>query len=171
MPNHVLNELTFRDVDLAKKRYILALTGDPVNFDILVPTPLNLWLFSVSQKHEKTFVRNALDWSRENWGTKWNAYSHQPTEQTEDTLILRFETAWSPPYPWLAALFNTLKNRFEHAWMSEGGGEAMGIFEWPKDDNDLRFEPWKERPLTNEEHRRLHKLRYGVEEFTDDDEA
>jgi len=39
-------------------------------------------------------------WNRENWGTKWNAYSQ---EAREDGAI-KFETAWSTPYPVMEAL-------------------------------------------------------------------
>jgi len=36
------------------------------------------------------------EWSIENWGTKWNAYDHELSE--EDTVV-RFDTAWAHPYP------------------------------------------------------------------------
>lgn len=35
------------------------------------------------------------DWARENWGTKWNAYSQNDTRNTSDTIY--FQTAWSSP--------------------------------------------------------------------------
>ena len=40
-----------------------------------------------------------MDWNRQTWGTKWNAYS-----QTIEDDILRFDTAWSHPTPVIAAL-------------------------------------------------------------------
>ena len=40
-----------------------------------------------------------MDWSREHWGTKWNAYS-----QTIEDDTLRFDTAWSHPTPVIEAL-------------------------------------------------------------------
>jgi len=42
------------------------------------------------------------DWSPENWGTKWNAYS-QPNKRSQDDKVL-FQTAWSPPIPIIKAL-------------------------------------------------------------------
>jgi hypothetical protein len=39
-------------------------------------------------------------WNTANWGTKWNAYSQ---EAKEDGAI-KFETAWSTPYPVIEAL-------------------------------------------------------------------
>jgi hypothetical protein len=173
MPNHVINELIFRGVDRTRQAEILALLCSKgiaeslyqVDFQVLVPIPKNVWLFNVGQNHEKAFGRVALDWCRRHWGTKWNAYSQKPIEQSDDALILRFETAWRPPYPWLVAVFNTLKCRFEHNWMDEGGPSASGLFDWPPDENDLRHEPWKETEPTDEMKRHLHKLHWGVEEF------
>lgn len=41
-----------------------------------------------------------LDWMRQHWGTKWNAYDTVRMSETE----LRFDTAWSHPYPVILAL-------------------------------------------------------------------
>lgn len=40
-----------------------------------------------------------MDWNRQTWGTKWNAYSQTIEEDT-----LRFDTAWSHPTPVIVAL-------------------------------------------------------------------
>lgn len=43
---------------------------------------------------------NWYDWAIQNWGTKWNAYSHYVPEQHSETEIeWSFETAWSCPEP------------------------------------------------------------------------
>ena len=82
MPNHVINEVRFWDVDAAEEQRIRAMCLDVdgyVDFRILVPIPVNLWMFSHSSKHEK-LGGNALDWCTANWGTKWNAYGqHENT--------------------------------------------------------------------------------------------
>lgn len=50
------------------------------------------------------------DWANKNWGTKWNAYSAF-VEVFEESIMIEFDTAWSPPEPW----FNTLCQTFpEH---------------------------------------------------------
>lgn len=128
MPNNCINELIFRDAEKATQERIIAATCDAegqVDFQILVPIPLNIWRGNVSSEHERAFKRTGLDWARENWGTKWNAYSHHPIERTDNTVALRFETAWGPPYPWLAAVFNHLGLPFQHNWLSEGGGDGV----------------------------------------------
>lgn len=170
MPNHVINELAFRDVTTERQDNILSAVCNSeglVDFQILVPIPLNIWLGSTTSEHEKAFRSTWYNWNRENWGTKWNAYSHKPTERTEDSLFLRFETAWAPPYPWLAAVFNKTGISFEHNWLDEGAVRARtGRFFT----SDIFGPEWKEQDATDEIHRHLHKLHWGVEEFTDDDE-
>jgi len=42
---------------------------------------------------------NSNDWSKDNWGTKWNAYSVWIEVDTKDTLEVDFSTAWSAPVP------------------------------------------------------------------------
>lgn len=169
MPNHVINELVFRGVNAEQQDAIIAATCDAegkVDFEILLPPPLNIWMGSSGSAHDKAFRRTWYDWSIENWGTKWNAYSHKPTDRTSDGLILRFETAWAPPYPWLAAVMNKLELSFDHNWLDEGavrGRSGKFSMEGPFGRD------WSEVEATDEMHRHLHKLHWGVEEFTDDD--
>lgn len=172
MPNHVINEIVFRGVDAGAQEAIIAKccnSDGKVDFEGLVPTPPQVWLGDVSTKHERLGA-NALDWSRENWGTKWNAYRHKPIERTDDTLTLRFDTAWSPPYGWLVAVFNTFKISFDHNWLDEGASRGVegkwnyaGLI-----GGDLRTEPWTEIECSDEMQRHLLKLLWSVEEFTDD---
>jgi len=42
---------------------------------------------------------NSNDWSKDNWGTKWNAYDVWIEVDTKDTLEVDFSTAWSAPIP------------------------------------------------------------------------
>jgi hypothetical protein len=173
MPNHILNEMIFRGVDAAQQDAIIAkLCNDEgkVDFEKLVPTPPNIWLGSVGQKHAK-LGKNGLDWSRENWGTKWNAYSHKPTERTEDSITFIFETAWSPPYGWLVSVFNTLKIDFDHNWLDEGASRGVEGKWRTEETGKMLGDPWIEKPCEDEMQRHLHKLHWGVEEFTDDDAA
>lgn len=169
MPNHVINELIFQaDTNRqAEIRAALCGSGDKVDFRILVPCPANMWWGSANQNHEKAFGRIRLDWAKENWGTKWNAYSHHEIEATDSTIIFRFETAWRPPYPWLAAIFNTLKISFDHNWLSEGGGYGThGVFDWSKTNGSIFDEPWTEVEAKDESdplYVHLRELMYGKE--------
>lgn len=168
MPNHVVNELVWRGITDAQRAELLAniVNADGrVDFSILVPQPLNIWAGSVGVAHEKAFGDTALDWSRRNWGTKWNAYSCLPIEQTEGELRIVFETAWRPPYPWLAALLNRFKLGFQHGWHDEGCTLArVGHFEWRDDGRSCDDGPhWREDVAGDADQRRLFKLQWGVE--------
>lgn len=183
MPNHVINEVIFRNVDAERQTTILAMikneTGE-IDFGVLVPKPLNIWDGSTGSNHEKKFKRIGLDWARDNWGTKWNAYGqdqggkYQSIAQTDDTLTLTFQTAWSAPYPWLAALFNFFKLPFDHNWFDEGHSRGVcGKFDYQAYLTDLGT-AWAETDADDEMQKHLHKLLWGVEEFPDepdDDEA
>lgn len=173
MPNHVVNEIIFR-VDAEKQSAIVSKLCRPdgtVDFELLVPSPINIWPGSVAEVHEKTFPDTHLDWARKNWGTKWNAYSQKPIERTDEALILRFETAWRPPYGWLVAVFNTFKISFEHNWMSEGDSQGVcGVWNYARLD-DFGGEAWKETKAEGEMQRHLHKLQWGVEEFPDEEKT
>jgi hypothetical protein len=171
MPNHVTNELIFAGIDPAVQDAIIAKICDTkgaVDFSILIPMPINIWRGNVGQRHEKAFKLTALDWCTDQWGTKWNAYNSREIRRTEDALTITFDTAWSPPYPWLAAVFNTFERSFEHNWFDEGA-------EWSVEGRfnaaalaDILSDPWKEDRASQEVHERLHTLKYGCAAFEDE---
>jgi hypothetical protein len=174
MSNHVINEMIFRNVDEAAQARIIAATCNAegkVDFEVLVPVPLNMWWGNEGLSHERAFgSRLSMPWARANWGTKWNAYDHRPHEISGDTLTLRFETAWTPPYPWLAAVFNSLKLDFDHNWMSEGGEPGMcGKFRVGA--GDIMGDRWDEAEGDEAMQRYLHKLLWGVEKFDDEEDS
>lgn len=174
MPNNVLNELIFRNTSPLRQEAIIEKLCDAkgcVDFEILVPLPLNVWWGSVGSEHERAFKRTALDWCRGNWGTKWNAYHHYPIDRTSDAVTFKFQTAWNPPYPWLAAVMNSLKCEFEHNWLSEYDNQARTAkfdFSIMKSDRGLGMDAWSERIADDAMQRRLHLLKWGVEKFEDE---
>ena len=105
MPNHVTHKAEFfgdqNDVD-----FILSIlkteennNGEQwtrhIDFNNIVPQPKSLFLESIGKKEEeRTRGWNWYDWNRENWGTKWNAYSIE-----RDGNTITFDTAWNSPSP------------------------------------------------------------------------
>jgi len=167
MPNHIMNELAFRDVSQEQIAQIIDATmkDGKVDFSILVPVPLNVWQGSTNSEQEKAFPLNWYQWNRENWGTKWNAYDTTEPEIGSDSVTIRFETAWSPPRPWLAALFNKTGLPFQHNWLDEGAERGRtATFSI----HEHFGKTWQEVAATDEMHRHLHVLHWGVEEFSDD---
>lgn len=64
-----------------------------------------------------------LEWSQENWGTKWNAYSQK---RISDKCI-RFDTAWNPPIKVISELsLKFPKEKFCLRWASEDFGCNAG---------------------------------------------
>lgn len=101
MPNHVTNVLRVTGYehlnapDGLADEVLAALRGEqgPVDFDRIIPMP-------------KEQEENWYDWSIQNWGTKWNAYSAiagKPYDERNEALF-HFETAWAPPLPVIDAL-------------------------------------------------------------------
>lgn len=173
MPNHVTNELIFRGVEpLAQDAILAKLCNASLDVDlgILVPPPINLWRGSVGQNHERAFKRTALDWNTENWGTKWNAYITRPISRAGDALTVVFDTAWRPPYPWLAAVFNTFERTFEHNWLDEGAGWSVSAkFDADEMKRDIG-NAWHEKRAGLLVQERLHTLKWGVPHFEDEEE-
>jgi len=172
MPNHVTNEIVFHGVSSADQEAILAKIYNAegyVDFSILVPEPLNLWRGNEGSTHEKAFgERLGMVWAREHWGTKWNASRSKPAERDDGSMTVSFDTAWSPPYPWLAALFNHTQRSFEHNWLDEGAEWSVeGRFQWTPD--GVMGIRWEETRATDETQERLHILRWGVAKFEDEE--
>lgn len=66
-------------------------------------------------------------WCCDNWGTKWNAYENEISEDE-----ISFETAWSNPEPVIMKLAEKYPDaRIEHYWADEDSGHNSGdrIFE------------------------------------------
>lgn len=53
-------------------------------------------------------------WSNDNWGTKWDPKNSLIIEQDDNMVLISFDTAWSPPLPWLQKTSSVYKNlKFE----------------------------------------------------------
>lgn len=97
MPNHVTNIIN------ADKAVLDALTGEngEVDFNSVIPMPDNIFRGNLGLKERTEHgANNWYDWSVNNWGTKWNAYSIQRV----DDQTISFETAWAHPLPVIKAL-------------------------------------------------------------------
>jgi len=128
MPNHVTHKITFAADQLAA---VLARIGDGSSFDFarLIPQPAQMYHGCLSGTDEEDFTCNWLSWQRENWGTKWNAYAFTHGVNG-DLAFIKFDTAWSIPYPVIAAFNNVFPELpFEHKYFDEGHN-FWGIETW-----------------------------------------
>ena len=145
MPNHIQNEIELVDSNaydavvqtcvVEKDEFDNNLpTGEKIksfDFNALIPMPAHqpdltkpnpFWKGDVSSETEEAFgkSRTGLDWSRFNWGTKWNAYR---LELLPDHHIIRFQTAWSCPDP----IVKAFRGRFpDVTWTWKYADEDIG---------------------------------------------
>lgn len=169
MPNHVINEVILHNKKLADvQKYLLDQEGN-LSFATLLPLPLNYWAGDVGLNHEEAFPGTHLKAARTLWGSKWDAYGNPTVKEDDIGIIIQFQSAWSHPRGWVCALFNTLKCPVTASWLSEGGVAAhIERYEWTSE-QFLGGPKWEDEKLVDgcPEHRRLHKLLWGVEEFSE----
>ena len=66
------------------------------------------------------------DWRNQNWGTKWDCYDVEVTDDDPDCLEIQFNTAWAPP----EAICNEIREQYPDVSVSwfydEPGCEPAG---------------------------------------------
>ena len=76
------------------------------------------------------------DWRLQNWGTKWDVYNATCDRMDENTLVLSFDTAWSPPIAVFDKLvemgFEVSARYLDEGWMYIG--EYIDGNDWTTDD-------------------------------------
>jgi len=103
MPNWCANKLTVtgsvEDVQAFKEKAVgqSPWSNDEeqsvFNFHSLVPLPVQVLTGGYNEA--------AYHWELANWGCKWGACQAVIADEWETSLIYAFETAWSPPIPFL----------------------------------------------------------------------
>lgn len=173
MPNHILNELSI-SAPLSTVAPLVLNDEGCIDFEVLLPLPLNFWNGHVGAEHKKVFPGDGMSWSVANWGTKWNAYGldaeaehYQPVTENGGRTVLTFKTAWSPPMGWVVALFNKLRLSMDLTSLDEGSDHAVNDrFAW-----NVGMGPWEDGPQWNrtqapaDETERLRCLYWGTEEW------
>jgi len=111
-------------------------------WNIIKPEDLETYQLQKDPNHDDTIIdfqgNNWYDWNVRNWGTKWDVSVRdgeeypetELTNEAEDMLGYRFNTAWSPPLPAIAHLSTlypeltfTLSYEEETGW----GGEVLFV--------------------------------------------
>lgn len=142
MPNHVTNKIEFYGEKQNIDKILNIINGEDtcIDFEKIIPMPENIFRGNLGQaEREKYGTNNWYDWSRYNWGTKWNAYSSYIDKET-NTII--FDTAWSAPMPIfdaLAKLCYEYKVSFSGKWADEDMGCNVGVFESDCDSDEYWF--------------------------------
>jgi hypothetical protein len=161
VPNHIANRITFA-AEKADEVFAAVIRDGDFDFETLVPSPPNMYHGDLSASDESDFQVNWNNWSRENWGTKWNAYQGKHGIENGEAFIY-FQTAWAPPWPVMAAFCNRFKIAFVHRYFDEGEN-FWGIDTWgPSKWADNRIQRVEKR-YKREEDRRTLALLYWDEE-------
>lgn len=134
MPNHVTHKLTFAE-DKAAEIFAACCPSGRFDFNTLIPQPLQMYRGDLSAEDDEDFKCSWSTWNRENWGTKWNAYDCK-SEVLDGKAVITFDTAWSVPYPVMAAFANKFGVPFEHRYFDEGHN-FWGIEEWKGEDGHV----------------------------------
>lgn len=160
MPNHVTNKVRIEGPSelLAEIRDFVngvdstdgSSKEEPFCFDKIVPMPKHIFRGNLGEKERKEHGKdNWYDWSRENWGTKWGAYSHEEVVEEDDTIIFQFDTAWSLPEP----IYIALSEKYPSVYITvevidEGWGFAGTVF---YHNGEMIDEDWLECDANNDD--------------------
>lgn len=138
MPNHITNivQIKSRYKDAEQSDYEkqhkklndlykrLHTEESDFDFNAIKPQPEGIFRGNLSAEDEKNHPLNWYSWNTENWGTKWNSYEVKYLNRSYDDdtevydILVKFETAWSPPLPVLEELAKEFEVEF--TWMDEG---------------------------------------------------
>lgn len=115
MPNHVENYLKIASNKGSVMPVLDFIAGGngPIDFNNIIPYPEKYRAAdeasATAQKERPTeyetwpddgYNHGGYEWCVENWYTKWNAYNISIVENKyNDTVVIRFNTAWRPPVP------------------------------------------------------------------------
>ena len=69
------------------------------------------------------------EWCIKNWGTKWSSDSTR-IDDSEDDIVIDFDTAWSPPIPVLVALSKKYPNNVFHFECEEESDMETAVCEF-----------------------------------------
>ena len=92
MPNWCWNRVAVSgsEEDMKKLKEHVSSEESEFDFDKIIPMPKDI-------NRRRSYRR--YDWSRENWGTKWNSSDVSVKSMSDTDAVYTFLTAWSPPEP------------------------------------------------------------------------
>ena len=98
MPNHTDNRviLSHDDSHQIDMIYNIMNTGNTSLCQTLIPMPQEL---EDTEGFDENGASGWYAWRLKNWGTKWDIYSASCERMDANTLVMSFDTAWSPPIP------------------------------------------------------------------------
>ncbi|MCX6255112.1 MAG: hypothetical protein NTV31_11630 [Bacteroidia bacterium] len=103
MPNHVTNRLEIYCEDEKTMGKIKMMIFDEDENKNIIYTMRKMLPLPAKFSDTQGYNDYGYDWSRAIWGTKWDVYDAS-YEESGNTLILHYDTAWSPNSHWVEFL-------------------------------------------------------------------
>lgn len=152
MPNHCTNNLIVTGNKDDVQTFTNSITTSPNKKD---GEPFSLLGHFIPQPAD--IGEGWYQWAYENWGVKWEEYDRWIVSTTDNSLHIRFDTAWAPPRVGLEIISTMFKNlTFALTYEEEGWGFAGVVRykngtllqdwaldkmpEWNEDDEDAYYE-------------------------------
>lgn len=133
MPNYVTNIIRFQGSAEQVEMMRAAVQDDKygrngIDFNKIIPMPKDLYMGDLgTAERERYGAHNWYDWSRANWGTKWNAFRFDdaPDDYMPDRIV--FITANGAPHPVLQKLSELYPDiTMHHQWADDDIGVNCG---------------------------------------------
>ena len=133
MPNYVTNIVHFQG-DAERIASMRAAVQDDqyglygIDFSKIIPMPGNLYMGPIGPTERQLYGKNNwYDWSRANWGTKWNAFRFADDPDSYSPSQIRFITANGAPHPVLQKLSEMYPDiTMRHQWADDDVGMNCG---------------------------------------------
>lgn len=97
-------------------KIVKVIDSDPCLFSMISNLDVNLGKQYLDNL-KKYGAENWYEWSKTNWGTKWNSGDVEVDNKKQ---TIHFTTAWSVPTPIFEQILNTIKTRFSVFYADEG---------------------------------------------------
>ena len=133
MANNVTNIIELRGTPERVQELLNTIANEEygngsISFEKIIPMPDNLYMGAVPRDGAQPYGNNNwLDWSRANWGPKWDAYGfdNRPKDTPENTLW--FLSASQAPHPVIQRLSELFPDVvMEHLWADSNLGYGCG---------------------------------------------
>ena len=109
---------------------------------------------------------NWYEWNCNNWGTKWDASNITIEDSTKNSILLTFDTAWSPPQAW----FDYMHDRgfYIEAMFIECGCDFIGCYiagEYTSENFNDGTMNWDDDNFSEQEDARIEKfmIKHGLD--------
>lgn len=133
MPNYVINVVRFQGDTRQLEAMRAAIQDDrcgvcSIDFNKIIPMPKGLFMVAIGPVERELYgANNWMDWSRANWGTKWNAFRFGDDLDDHNPGRIAFVTANGAPHPILKKLSEMYPDIImRHQWADDNVGYNCG---------------------------------------------